>query len=120
MNVDKQRLADAVSERLLKAKPGAKVSVTADEIAAFLEVEKAKLKELAPMCPALDTQEGGNHYKSMAIQPVEYNHANKIPYLDGNVIKYVSRHKEKNGIEDIKKAIHYCKLIAQLEYGVHL
>lgn len=42
-NIDKQRLADAVSERLLKAKPGSKVSVTADEMEAFLEVERNKL-----------------------------------------------------------------------------
>lgn len=56
----------------------------------------------------------------MAIQPVEYITKNKIPYLDGNVIKYVSRHQSKHGIEDIKKAIHYLQLIAELQYGVEL
>ena len=69
---------------------------------------------------ALTTQEGGDHYKSMVIQPVEYITKNKIPYLDGNVIKYVSRHQSKNGIEDIRKAIHYLQLIAELQYGVKL
>ena len=69
---------------------------------------------------ALSTQEGGSHYKSMAIQPVEFISKNKIPYLEGNVIKYVSRHQSKNGIEDIKKAIHYLQLIAELQYGVKL
>ena len=69
---------------------------------------------------ALDIQEGGNHYKTMAIQPVEYITKNKIPYLEGNVIKYVSRHQSKNGIEDIKKAIHYLQLIAELQYQVKL
>lgn len=66
---------------------------------------------------ALKTQEGGTHYKDMVIQPVEYIHSNNIDYLSGNVIKYVSRHKSKNGAEDIKKAIHYLQLILELEYG---
>lgn len=69
---------------------------------------------------ALETQEGGSHYKSMPIQPVEYITKNSIPYLEGNVIKYVSRHSAKNGIEDIKKAIHYLQLIAELQYGTKL
>jgi hypothetical protein len=66
---------------------------------------------------ALDTQVGGSHYKDMKIQPVEYIHANNIPFLDGNVVKYISRHRNKNGAADVHKAIHYCQLILQLEYG---
>lgn len=66
---------------------------------------------------ALDDQAGGNHYKDLAIQPVEYIHKNQLPYLEGNVVKYVTRHKSKNGAEDIRKAIHYCQLILELEYG---
>ena len=69
---------------------------------------------------ALDIQEGGSHYKDFAIQPIEYIIKNSIPYPEGNVIKYVSRHSKKNGIEDIKKAIHYLKLIAELQYDVKL
>lgn len=69
---------------------------------------------------ALDIQEGGSHYKEMVIQPVEYITKNSIPYLEGNVIKYVSRHRSKNGIEDIKKAIHYLQLIAELRYQTKL
>ena len=69
-----------------------------------------------PPLGALDKQEGGGHYKGLAIQPVEYITANDISYLEGNVIKYVTRHKNKNGIEDIKKAIHYLELIIQLQY----
>lgn len=69
---------------------------------------------------ALDTQEGGSHYKSMTIQPIEFITKNSIPYLEGNVIKYVSRHAAKNGLEDIKKAIHYLQLIAELQYGTKL
>lgn len=66
---------------------------------------------------ALDTQAGGNHYKNLAIQPVEYIQANGLDYLQGNVVKYITRHKTKNGAEDIKKAIHYCQLILELEYA---
>lgn len=66
---------------------------------------------------ALDKQEGGSHYSDMAIQPVEYIAGNNIPYLEGNVIKYVSRHLAKNGVEDIKKAIHYLEMIKERTYG---
>lgn len=72
------------------------------------------------MSSALSTQEGGSHYKSLNIQPVEYITKNSIPYLEGNVIKYVTRHSTKNGLEDIKKAIHYLQLIAELRYGTNL
>ena len=41
---------------------------------------------------------------------------NGIPYMEGNVVKYISRHRSKNGAEDVKKAIHYCQLILQMEY----
>ena len=66
---------------------------------------------------ALDKQEGGNHYKSLKIQPVEYINANEIPYLEGNVIKYVTRHASKGGVNDIDKAIHYLELIKQFAYS---
>jgi len=66
---------------------------------------------------ALDKQEGGGHYKAMKIQPVEYICENNIPYCEANVIKYVSRHREKNGAQDIRKAIHYLELILQMQYG---
>ena len=54
-----------------------------------------------------DMQVGGNHYKDKAIQPWDYIIANDLGYLEGNVVKYVSRWKNKNGIEDLKKAQHY-------------
>jgi len=66
---------------------------------------------------ALSVQVGGDHYASLAIQPVEYIHANNIGYLAGNVVKYVTRYKAKGGAEDIRKAMHYCQLILQVEYG---
>ena len=69
------------------------------------------------MTKATDVQVGGAHYKDMAIQPVEYIHANGLSFLEGNVVKYISRHKAKNGRKDVEKALHYCQLILQLEYG---
>jgi hypothetical protein len=66
---------------------------------------------------AKEIQVGGKHYADMAIQPVVFVHANGLTYLEGNVVKYVSRHRRKNGAEDIRKAIHYLELILQLEYG---
>ena len=65
---------------------------------------------------ALNVQEGGQHYKSKAIQPIVYIHANNLGFCEGNVVKYITRHKEKNGIEDLKKAKHYIDLLIELEY----
>ena len=64
---------------------------------------------------ALEKQINGDHYKSLTIQPVEYIHANNIPFLEGNVIKYVTRWKNKNGIADLEKAKHYIELLIELE-----
>ena len=64
---------------------------------------------------ALDKQVAGDHYKDQAIQPVEYIHANAIGYFEGNVIKYVTRWRKKNGIADLEKAKHYIELLIELE-----
>jgi hypothetical protein len=66
---------------------------------------------------ATDVQVGGNHYKDFKIRPIEYISKNKLDFLEGNIIKYVSRHRNKNGAEDIRKIIHYAELILELEYG---
>lgn len=63
----------------------------------------------------LTQQIGGRHYKQLPIQPVEYIHANGIGYFEGNVIKYVSRWKDKGGVEDLHKAAHYLDLLIDLE-----
>jgi len=65
---------------------------------------------------AIDVQEGGSHYKKCTIQPVEFIFANDIPFIEGNIIKYITRHRDKNGIEDLKKAKHYIDLLIELEY----
>lgn len=67
------------------------------------------------MTTPLQTQVGGDHYKSMKIQPVEFIHANNIPYMEGNIIKYVTRWRTKNGKADLEKAKHYIDLLIELE-----
>ena len=64
---------------------------------------------------ALNTQINGTHYRELAIQPVEFIHANQIPYMEGNVIKYVVRWKAKGGLADLEKAKHYIELLIELE-----
>lgn len=65
----------------------------------------------------LDTQVGGEHYKKLKIQPAEFIHANGLGFLEGNAIKYVCRHRSKNGAQDLQKAIHYLQILMELEYG---
>jgi len=64
---------------------------------------------------SLDKQVSGTHYKDLPIQPVEYIYANAIGYFEGNVIKYVSRWRAKNGIADLEKAKHYIELLIEME-----
>lgn len=64
---------------------------------------------------SLKKQVDGDHYKDMPIQPVQYIHSNGIGYFEGNVIKYVSRWRAKNGIADLEKAKHYIELLIELE-----
>ena len=64
-----------------------------------------------------DKQIGGTHYKNLSIQPVEYIHKNKLNWLQGNVIKYISRYNQKNGSEDLKKAILCIELLLKIEYN---
>ena len=64
---------------------------------------------------ALSTQVGGAHYREMKIQPIEFIHANNIPFIEANVIKYVCRWRVKNGVADLEKARHYIDLLIELQ-----
>ena len=64
---------------------------------------------------ALNKQVDGSHYKDMTIQPIIYIYANKIPFIEGNIIKYVSRWKNKNGLKDLEKAKHLIDVLIELE-----
>lgn len=65
---------------------------------------------------AKDIQVGGAHYKKYKIQPTEFIHNNNIPFIEGNIVKYVIRHRDKNGIQDLLKAKHYIDLLIELDY----
>lgn len=93
-----RRAMDAVSKRVDK------------------EVDAAVLSTPA-LVSAFDKQEGGAHYKDFEIQPAEFILANGLGFVEGNVIKYVCRHRAKNGAEDLRKAIHYIELLLESEYG---
>ena len=56
-------------------------------------------------------QIGGNHYDKMKIQPITFIVDNDIPFIEGNIIKYVCRWKDKGGVEDLKKAKHYLDIL---------
>lgn len=68
---------------------------------------------------ALSQQVGGDHYRNCAIQPVEYIEANDLKFLEGCVVKRVTRHDKPTGKgrQDIEKAIHELQLLLQLRYG---
>jgi len=63
----------------------------------------------------LEVQVGGAHYKDLAIQPVEYVYHNNIGYFEGNVIKYVTRWRDKGGVVDLEKAKHYIEMLIEFE-----
>lgn len=64
----------------------------------------------------LDRQVGGNHYKLMPFQPIEFSYLAGLNFLEGCVVKYITRYKNKNGLNDLEKAIHYCRVIQEFEY----
>ena len=63
---------------------------------------------------AFNTQIGGDHYRTMAIQPVEFITRNKIPYMEACAIKYLCRWRAKNGRQDLQKAQHYIELLIEM------
>ena len=64
---------------------------------------------------SLSTQVGGGHYKDLAIQPVEYISKNRMGFIEGSVVKYVTRWRAKGGISDLKKAIHFLQILIEFE-----
>lgn len=78
-------------------------------------LNRLKKNGTASGAEALIVQIGGHHYKKLSIQPVEYIHANSISYFEGNVIKYVTRWRDKGGLEDLEKARHYLDLLIEFE-----
>ena len=62
---------------------------------------------------SLNNQVGGDHYKSLKIQPIEYIIANNLGYCEANILKYITRYKAKNGLQDLMKAKHYIEILIE-------
>ena len=71
-------------------------------------------EEQDKMSDANNVQVGGNHYKGKAVQPWDYIVGNNLGYLEGNIVKYVSRWKDKNGVQDLRKAQHYLQKLIEV------
>lgn len=82
-------------------------------VRALVQWQKEQVKE--QVVKALDVQVGGKHYKNMAIQPIEYIFANGLGFCEGNILKYLSRWRDKGGVEDLRKARHYLDLLIEHE-----
>lgn len=63
---------------------------------------------------ANDIQIAGDHYRSKPVQPWDYIAANDLGYFEGNIVKYVSRWREKGGIDDLRKAQHYLTKLIEI------
>lgn len=89
--------------------------VRAVAISSPTEVYKPEMQ----VSTAMDVQVAGDHYRTMKVQPAEYCHANNIGKLEGDAIYYLSRWRNKNGVEDLLKARHTIDLLIELEkkYG---
>lgn len=79
-------------------------------------VESALGIEAPQTKSAVSEQVGGDHYKKLTIQPAEFCQKNRLGYCESNVVKYVSRHRAKGGRKDIEKAIHYLRMLLEMEY----
>ena len=79
-------------------------------------MEKDKISMSGDTGNAWDKQVGGDHYKQYAIQPAQFALANGLDYAQSNAIKYIVRHKDKNGVQDLDKSIHYIELLKQYYY----
>ena len=99
----------------IKPIPGKMYYTTAEAIEEYME--SLDLPEKVPQKGANSKQIAGSHYSDKEIQPWDYIHANNLCYFTGNCVKYVSRWRDKGGIDDLKKAIHYLEKLIELEQG---
>jgi len=81
-----------------------------------MAISKAELENGSVVkTSALDRQVAGGHYKGLKIQPIEYCHANGLGFIEGAVVKYVTRWPNKGGIDDLRKARHCIDMLIELE-----
>jgi len=73
------------------------------------------VKAADPRKSAMERQEGGSHYKTLAIQPMQYSMANGLDACQHTIVKYVTRFRSKGGIADLRKAIHTLEMLIEIE-----
>jgi hypothetical protein len=119
----KQTKAQRV-EKYLTLHPDEKVSEVAKRLKVSVPQVYAIRKKLNPVAEpvkevktANNHQEGGDHYKTMAIQPWDFIITNKLGFLEGNIVKYVCRWQSKGGTEDLRKANHYLTKLIEVSNG---
>lgn len=108
-----QRMLESL-DSLSKSKP----FLEAEHLWHEAQIERAEMDNEAFPTNALKKQVGGNHYSKLAIQPVDYIVKNNLGFLEGNVVKYITRWREKGGLQDLDKVIHYVELIKQFHAGM--
>ena len=109
-----QIISNLVDDRVVVvSKTGKHVWCVTDQLSSGSDESSKETLTYNPLI----AQEGGGHYKDRGIQPLEYTMKNNLSFCEGNVVKYISRYKSKNGIEDLAKVIHYALLSAYEEYG---
>ena len=99
---------DFKPEWLLKSAKPKNMEEQAHNAASYIADEH----EVNPM----EIQVGGDHYKKCKIQPVEYIHANGLDFFQGNIVKYITRFRDKGGKADLEKIKHYCDMLIEIEY----
>lgn len=82
-----------------------------------LEYKGPAPEQTEPKEEAKSRQIGGSHYSGYAIQPFEYTYKNKLGWAEGEALKYLTRHRDKGGKQDLKKAIHILEMLMEAEYG---
>ena len=116
---NKEFLKDSVGTIKMNDHSGVPYLVKFKDVTTHGEIEWwCMAEEVAELCAdsPLTSQVGGNHYSGRKIQPIEYILANGLGFCEGNVVKYITRYKDKGGLEDLHKARHYIDfLIADME-----
>jgi hypothetical protein len=97
--------------------------LTDDDLAFLRAVEAAHAAETQEPAkpetpsPALSRQIGGDHYSKLAIQPIKYIEANRLGFSAGCVVKYVTRWRDKGGVADLEKAVHFLQMMIERAKG---
>lgn len=111
---EEDAMANGIGRQQFEPKPRHAPAPTDEQIradnAAFMDAIVNHRKS-----SALDTQVGGDHYKKLKIQPMEYSMANGLDACQHSVVRYVTRFRDKGGIQDLEKAKHCIDLLIEFE-----